>query len=106
MTAGPTHEEWQSQIIDAARYLGWNHLHVRRTVGRGRKWTTSTNRKGWPDLFLWHPARGFAAIEIKVGRDKPTPEQREVLAELAAAGARTMVAYPDDVDAVIAMLRR
>lgn len=32
--------------------------------------------------------------------DKATDEQLEVLAELAAAGARTMVAYPDDLEAV------
>lgn len=85
--------------------LGWNHLHVRRTIGRGNRWVTSTNRIGWPDLWLWHPVLGFAALEIKVGADKPTPEQTAVLAELEAAGARTMVAYPHDLDAVVALLR-
>lgn len=99
-----THEEWQAQVVQLAHILGWNHLHVRRTIGRGRKWTTSTNRKGWPDLFLWHDQRGFVAIELKVKPDKPKPEQLEVLDELARAGARTMVAYPDDLDEVQAIL--
>jgi hypothetical protein len=85
--------------------LGWNHLHVRRTIGKGKKWTTSTNRKGWPDLWGWHPAHGFVGIELKVGADKPTDEQVQVLAELAAAGAATMVAFPHDLDAVVALLR-
>jgi len=96
----PTHEEWQAQVVDLAQVLGWRHLHVRRTIGRGRKWTTSTNRVGWPDLFLWHPRRGFAAVELKVGRDKPSEEQTAVLAELEAAGARVLVAYPADLEAL------
>lgn len=100
-----THAEWQLQVIDAARLFGWQHLHVRRTVGRGRQWTTATNVVGWPDLWLWHPRRGFAAIELKVRPDKAKPEQLEVLASLEAAGARTLVAYPDDWPAVEALLR-
>lgn len=91
-----THEQWQQQVVDGAHAYGWQHLHVRRTIGRGRKWVTSTNVKGWPDLFLWHPKHGFAAIELKVGRDKATPEQRMVLLELSLAGATTLTAYPDD----------
>ncbi len=87
------------------RVTGWKHLHVRRTVGRGKQWTTSTNRKGWPDLFAWHPIHGFVGIELKVGVDKATPEQVEVLAELQVAGARTMVAYPHHLPEVQGLLR-
>lgn len=100
-----THDEWQSQVVDAAHLFGWRHLHVRRTVGRGKKWTTSTNVKGWPDLWLWHHRHGFAAIELKVGRDTPTAEQTSVLVSLAAAGAQTLVAYPDDWPLVERLLR-
>jgi len=60
---------------------------------------------GWVDLLLWS-SRGFVALELKVGRNKPTPEQVAVLASLEAAGARTMVAYPSDLDAVASLLRR
>lgn len=101
-----THEEWQAQVVDLAHVLGWKHLHVRRTIGRGKKWTTSTNVVGWPDLFLWHPRRGFAAIELKVGRDTAKPEQVAVLASLHAAGARTLVAYPADFDVVRTLLTK
>jgi hypothetical protein len=100
-----THEEWQGQVVDALHVFGWTHLHVRRSVGRGRKWTTTTNIVGWPDLFLWHPRHGFAAIELKVGADKPTAEQLAALASLAAAGAATLVAYPDDWPEVERLLR-
>lgn len=84
--------------------LGWSHLHVRRTIGKGKKWVTSTNRKGWPDLWAWHSRHGFVGIELKVGLDQPTPEQIEVLAELAAAGAKVLVARPHDLDLVLALL--
>lgn len=102
----PTPEAvWQQQVIDLAHMLGWKHLHVRRSIGgKTQGWKTTTNRKGWPDLFLWHAKHGFAAFELKVGKNVATPEQLEVLAELAAAGARTLVAYPADLDVVHAVL--
>lgn len=100
------HTEWQEQVVDLARYTGWAHLHVRRTKGKGGHWTTSTNRTGWPDLFLWRPVRGgYAAIELKVKPDLPTVEQLQVLTELAAAGNTAVcVAYPDDFDRLRALL--
>lgn len=102
-----THTEWQEQVIQLGRYTGWQHLHVRRTRGRGGVWTTSTNVTGWPDLFLWNPGRGgFAGVELKVKPDLPTPEQLTVLQMLAASGAVTCVAYPDDLDRLTAMFQR
>lgn len=99
-----THEAFQDVVVTTAAYTGWRHLHVRRTIGKGRRWVTATNRVGWPDLFLWHPVHGFAAIELKVGRDKPTPEQTAVLAELAAAGATALVAWPRDWERILTLL--
>lgn len=105
-----TEAEWQGQVVDLAHSLGWKHLHVRRTIGKGKRWTTSTNVEGWPDLFLWHPRHGFAAIELKVSdpRNQADEERRAkqlgVLAQLGQAGARVLLAYPRDIDAVVAML--
>lgn len=102
----PTHTEFQEQIIQLAHTLGWRHLHVRRSIGKGRRWVTTTNVIGWPDLLLWHPlARSTPrAIEVKVPPDDVTPAQSAVLDELAAAGIPTMVAWPDHFDDVIAFL--
>lgn len=101
-----THESWQAEVVQAAGYIGWRHLHVRRSIGKGKKWATTTNVVGWPDLFLWHPKRaGHAAIEIKVAPDLPTQAQLDVLASLAAAGTLVAVAYPADLDALVAMLQ-
>ena len=104
MKPEPTHEEFQDQVVQLARLLGWRHLHVRRTVGRGKRWTTATNVKGWPDLLLWGPGRGFVALELKVGRDAATPEQLAILDELRLAGAAAMVARPVDLEEVRRLL--
>lgn len=102
---GLTHVEFQEQVVEAAHVFGWHHLHIRRSIGKGKRWVTSTNVVGWPDLLLWRDGSGFLAIELKVGRDKATVEQEQVLAQLARAGAVTMVAYPDDWPKVEAALR-
>ena len=99
-----TEAQWQEQVTTLMRYLGWTFLHVRKSIGKGKRWTTATNLVGFPDLFAWHPTRGFVAIELKVGKNLPTPEQTAVLDSLAAAGAITMVAYPEDLERVKALL--
>lgn len=101
-----THEDLQRQIVDLAHLLGWEVLHVRKSIGRGQRWTTSTSIVGWPDLLCFKPRCGFVAIELKVGKDKPTVAQQACLAALDAAGAETIVAYPDDFDRVHELLRR
>lgn len=93
----PNHTEWQAQVVQLLPYLGWKHLHVRRALGKGKKMVTPTNRDGWPDLFCWHPRLGFVAVELKAGDDLPTADQLHVLAELRAAGAACVVAYPADL---------
>lgn len=112
MTAGAarpsdscSHVEFQAVVVETAHLFRWSHLHVRRSIGKGRQWVTATNVKGWPDLFLWHDTHGFLALELKVGKDKATPEQLAVLNELAAAGAETAVAYPADWESVLDVLK-
>lgn len=100
-----TETEWQTQVVELAHLLRWQHLHVRRSIGKGRSWQTTTNIVGFPDLLLWHPQHGFAALELKSETGKATDEQVAVLASLAAAGARTMIARPSDIDAVTALLQ-
>ena len=103
-----TEAAWQQQVEDLLRIHGWRWLHVRKSVGRRggkRAWQTTTNLAGWPDIFAWHPALGFVALELKSRTGKPTSDQLDVLHELSAAGARTMVARPADIDTVVALLR-
>lgn len=101
----PSHEQWQGQVVQLAGTLGWEHLHVRRSIGKGKRWVTATNVKGWPDLFLWHPIQGrVMAAELKVGKDTLTVEQRLVLRSLEAAGIPTYVWRPEDLEAVLVLL--
>jgi hypothetical protein len=102
-----THVEWQQQIIDLAHLNNWRHLHVRRSIGRGKRWVTATNVVGWPDLFLWHETDGrLLAVELKVGNDKATDEQLAVLLSLSRAGVDGHVWYPHDLDEAVAVLAR
>lgn len=97
--------EWQTQLLQLAHTLGWKHLHVRRSRGRGGRgagWITATNQVGWPDLLLWRPGCMLVALELKVPPNKASDEQLEVLAELSATGhVHAQVAYPSDLDALV-----
>lgn len=107
-----TEADFQRQVIDLATALGWHHLHVRRSIGRrnGKQaWQTTTNISGWPDLFLWHPRHGFAALELKSEKARlntdTVREQLQVLDQLAGAGATTLLARPSDMDAIRQILQ-
>lgn len=93
-----TEAELQAQIMELATITGWRFLHVRKSIGRrdGRRgWQTTTNLKGWPDLLLWKPGR-IVAAELKSDTGQTTPEQRDVLGSLAAAGVECFVWRPCD----------
>jgi hypothetical protein len=95
--------DFQKQVVELAGICGWHHLHVRRTIGRGRKWTTSTNLAGWPDLLLWRTGEVIAA-ELKSERGVVSPEQCEVLDSLRDAGVRCFVWRPSDFEAIAKVL--
>lgn len=100
-----TEAEFQAQVVELATITGWRHLHVRRTIGRGRKWTTSTNLAGWPDLLLWRPGR-IIAVELKTDVGKVTDDQEDVLRSLSDAGVEAFVWRPADWDVIASTLGR
>lgn len=103
----PTHEELQRQVIELAHTFRWHHLHIRRSLGRGRKWVTTTNVTGWPDLLLWNvqqPTR-HVAIEVKVPPDKLTADQERVLDQLFRSGFETYVVTPADLESLVTVFR-
>uniref|UniRef100_A0A6M3Y2U6 Putative VRR-NUC domain-containing protein n=1 Tax=viral metagenome TaxID=1070528 RepID=A0A6M3Y2U6_9ZZZZ len=73
-----THEDLRRQICDLATLYGWKvQWH----------WKSYHSPKGWPDLFLAHREKGRAIVaELKVKRDKVTPDQQEWLDTLEAVG--------------------
>lgn len=91
-----TEAEFQQVVLELARVFSWRHMHVRRSIGKGRKWTTATNVP-WPDLTLWHDRGGFMVRELKVA-DRWQPGQKDVLEQLARAGVDVGVWMPEDFD--------
>jgi len=90
---------WQQQFVQLAGYLGWKHLHVRRSLGRGRKWVTATNIDGWPDLHLWHETIQRAIyVELKSEAGRLRPQQIDVLGSLTRAGQEVYVLKPSDLE--------
>lgn len=108
-----TEAEWQEQVIELARMLGWQHMHVRRSIGKGRRWTTATNVDGWPDLTLIRPTDDYDGeiifVELKAQNGIATDEQLAVHDMLRKAGHDAYVWRPSDLDAAnerLSMWRR
>lgn len=104
-----THVELQEAVTKLLALMGWRWLHVRRSIGKGRRWVTATNVVGWPDLApLWNPKQPgrHLAIELKVPPDDLSDAQRDVLADLTAAGFETFVIRPDDLQMLAQVLAR
>jgi len=79
------------------KHLYVAHFRASRTSDGG--WTTAVqgNGKGYPDLTILGPA-GVMWRELKVGRNKLEPLQREWAERLAEAGADVGVWRPEHLD--------
>lgn len=99
-------EAFRLQVTQYAELNGCRVLHNYPTK-RGDRSTTSTTIKGWPDLQIMRPPDLLLWAELKVGRNKPTPEQLEVLEFLRGfGGTRVFVWYPADWSQIETVLRR
>lgn len=107
MILKPTEAQFQSQILQLARIQGWRVFGVAPALtSAGRHLTPFlADGKGWPDLFMVKEARVLAP-ELKVGRNKPTPEQLAWIAALRGAGIPSDVWYPRDWDRIEELLCR
>ena len=79
----------QKRVTDAASRLGWRYHHEANSFG---------SRPGWPDLALFHPEHGALYLELKVGKNQPTMEQRAWLEWLHQCGQRVAVIRETDHD--------
>lgn len=108
-----TEAEFQSEVVKAAKRLGWRSWHVSdaRMVVKGRL-IGDPRVAGLPDLILVHPNRGFVFAELK--RQDPNsklrPAQVRAMTLMAEAALLTVgpgcrvfvhVWRPADLDAVI-----
>lgn len=84
-------KEFQQQVLDLARLLGWHCYHT---------WLSVKSAAGFPDLVLAHPQRGVIFAELKRQDRDLTPAQAEWFGVLVAGGAEAYVWRPDDFDAI------
>ena len=95
--------EFTRQVIGLAQSLGWLIAHF-RAARTATGWATPVqgDGKGFPDLLGVHllKRRAFAA-ELKVGRNKATPEQKRWLQAFEAAGIPAYTWRPDEFETEI-----
>lgn len=85
-----TERELQDWIVAAARLLGWRVAHYRPArTAHGWRTPVSYDGRGLPDLLLARDRIVFA--EIKVGRNRLSPEQTTWLEVLREAGVEAHV---------------
>lgn len=103
--SGPIEADFQEAVIEAAHVYGWKHMHVRRSIGKGRKWTTATN-VAWPDLTLWNERQQrFLVAELKSEMGVLSDQQVAVLSSLRAAGVEAYTWRPSSWPAIEMVLR-
>jgi hypothetical protein len=100
-----TEQQFQQQVLELARLLGWRSAHFRpaQTV-RGWRTPVSGDGAGFPDTLLVRRDR-LVAAELKSAKGKAAPEQLAWLEALAAAGVECFLWRPDDFDQIAETLR-
>lgn len=79
-----------------ARLRGWRGYHTRKSYGVVMG-VSRGDAYGWPDWAFWHPGKGrFMLRELKSQRGEVQPQQKQVIAELAACGVDCKVWRPSD----------
>lgn len=90
--------DFQQQIVDAARWLGWLVYHV---------FDSRRDEPGFPDLVMVHPQQRrvlFAELKSQAGRLRP--EQLVWLGALMnCRGVEAYVWRPGDIDRVMEILQ-
>jgi hypothetical protein len=96
VTNATSERDFQRQVLDLAKILGWQAYHPMLS-----KWS----ERGWPDLALCRPPRLLFA-ELKTERGRTTAYQDRWLALLGACpGVEVFLWRPSDLDRVAETLR-
>ena len=86
--------QFQLQVCDAARKLGWHPVYHFETRG---------SVPGWPDLTLIRER--IIYVELKAKGGKLSDYQEDMLMRLKNAGGECYVFRPQDMDEVIEVLK-
>lgn len=90
-----TEREIQREITNAAETYGWNWYHANQPL---------RDRAGFPDLVLIRPPK-LLICELKSKRGRVSPQQAEWIEDLTACGVDARIVRPDDLEAVLTILR-
>ncbi len=88
--SGESEKEFQARVVKLAKERGWRVYHT---------YDSRRSEAGFPDLILLRGPRQIAA-ELKVGRNKLTPEQQDWLCAFEDAAVETHLWTPacfDDI---------
>ena len=103
--------QFQSQVIELARTLGWRVAHFRavrvlRGNGAVRYMTpVQADGAGFPDLFMVRRERAIAAELKRQTGSTTSEEQKEWLARLEETPVETYKWRPSDWDSIVEVLR-
>ena len=90
-----TEKEFQRQVSDLAKILGWAVYHP---------WLSIHSERGWPDLAMVKPPR-LVLAELKREKGKTSPSQDRWLELLRGCpGIEVYVWRPSDMDGIARLL--
>lgn len=101
-------KDFQRQVIDTARALGWMVAAFRPALSASGHWLTAVQAdgKGYPDLTAVRPPR-VLFIELKNDNGRLTPEQVIWLGHLKdCPGVETFIWRPSDAEEIIKVLSK
>lgn len=93
------------QVINLAKLNGWKTAHFGasvKVVGKDRHFVGDKDSAGFPDIVAVKSGRVLYA-ELKVGKNKPSPNQQAWMGALADAGEEMYLWYPSDWDEIVAV---
>jgi hypothetical protein len=89
-----TEREFQQQIIDTARLLGWKCYHT---------FDSRRSEAGYPDLCLVRDR--IVWLECKTEAGRVSPAQADWIAAINAAGGNALVVRPSQWDEIVRSLK-
>lgn len=101
-----TENQFLKQVLQLAKLRGWRTCHFRPAMNKRGQWMTAVqgDGAGWPDIILVRPPR-ILAVELKVGKNKTTPEQDVWLEQLSKCGIYAAVWRPEMWETIETILK-
>lgn len=98
--------QFQQQVIELARLLGYRVAHFRPALRQSGRWATpvAADGAGFPDLVLVGRGR-ILFIELKSQRGQLTPAQKLWRDALLSANAEWYCWRPSDWDDIVKILQ-